>query len=34
MSPATLDPDGFVAEFGHRPMIHLAELGVLGPTSP
>jgi cytosine/adenosine deaminase-related metal-dependent hydrolase len=31
MSPATLDPDGFVAEFGQRPMVHLAELGVLGP---
>ena len=31
MSPAKLDPEGFVAEFGHRPMIHLAELGVLGP---
>jgi 5-methylthioadenosine/S-adenosylhomocysteine deaminase len=31
MSPAISDPDGFVAEFGHRPMIHLAELGVLGP---
>ena len=31
MSPARLDPEGFVAEFGHRPMIHLAELGVLGP---
>ncbi len=29
MSPAMLDPDGFVAEFGHRPMVHLAELGVL-----
>ena len=29
MSPAMLDPDGFTAEFGHRPMIHLAELGVL-----
>jgi len=29
MSPATMDPDGFVAEFGHRPMVHLAELGVL-----
>ncbi|MDG1267333.1 MAG: amidohydrolase family protein [Ilumatobacter sp.] len=29
MSPAKLDPEGFVAEFGHRPMIHLAELGVL-----
>ena len=31
MSPATLDPEGFVAEFGQRPMVHLAELGVLGP---
>ncbi|MDH3752393.1 MAG: amidohydrolase family protein [Acidimicrobiia bacterium] len=31
MSPAMLDPDGFIAEFGHRPMIHLAELGILGP---
>jgi cytosine/adenosine deaminase-related metal-dependent hydrolase len=29
MSPAESDPEGFVAEFGHRPMIHLAELGVL-----
>lgn len=29
MSPATTDPDGFIAEFGHRPMVHLAELGVL-----
>ena len=29
MSPATIDPDGFIAEFGHRPMVHLAELGVL-----
>ena len=31
MSPARMDPEGFIAEFGHRPMIHLAELGVLGP---
>lgn len=31
MSPAKLDPEGFIAEFGHRPMVHLAELGVLGP---
>jgi 5-methylthioadenosine/S-adenosylhomocysteine deaminase len=31
MSPATLDPDGFIAAFGQRPMIHLAEIGVLGP---
>jgi len=30
MSPAKLDPEGFVAEFGHRPMVHLEELGVLG----
>ncbi|CAN5438376.1 amidohydrolase [soil metagenome] len=29
MSPALLDPDGFIAEFGQRPMIHLAEIGVL-----
>ena len=31
MSPAKLDPEGFIAEFGHRPMVHLAQLGVLGP---
>jgi len=31
MSPAMLDPDGFLAEFGQRPMIHLAELGILRP---
>ncbi len=29
MSPAKLDPEGFVAEFGQRPMVHLAEIGVL-----
>ncbi len=29
MSPAQLDPDGFTAEFGQRPMVHLDELGVL-----
>ena len=29
MSPATLDPEGFAAEFGQRPMVHLAEIGVL-----
>lgn len=29
MSPAQMDPDGFLAEFGQRPMAHLAELGVL-----
>ena len=33
MSPARLDPDGFMAEFGQRPMIHLGELGVLGPDT-
>jgi cytosine/adenosine deaminase-related metal-dependent hydrolase len=31
MSPAKLDPDGFIAEFGQRPMIHLDQLGVLAP---
>jgi len=30
MSPAKLDPEGFIAEFGQRPMVHLEELGVLG----
>jgi cytosine/adenosine deaminase-related metal-dependent hydrolase len=30
MSPARVDPDGFIAEFGHRPFVHLDELGVLG----
>lgn len=29
MSPAMLDPDGFIEAFGQRPMIHLAELGIL-----
>ena len=29
MSPAQADPDGFIAEFGQRPMVHLDELGVL-----
>lgn len=29
MSPAQMDPDFFVAEFGQRPMVHLEELGVL-----
>lgn len=29
MSPAPLDPEWYVAEFGQRPMIHLAEIGVL-----
>lgn len=29
MSPAKVDPDTFIAEFGQRPMHHLAEIGVL-----
>jgi len=29
MSPAQIDPDGFIAEFGQRPIVHLAEIGVL-----
>lgn len=32
MSPAAMDPDGFLATFGQRPMVHLAELGILGPN--
>ena len=31
MSPAALDPDGFLAQFGQRPFEHLEALGVLGP---
>ncbi len=30
MSPAAMDPEGFLAAFGQRPMVHLDELGVLG----
>ena len=29
MSPAMLDPEGFIEEFGQRPLAHLAEIGVL-----
>lgn len=29
MSPAAMDPEGFLAQYGQRPMEHLAELGVL-----
>ncbi|MEU9335540.1 amidohydrolase family protein [Streptomyces sp. NPDC048290] len=29
MSPAAMDPEGFLAAFGQRPMVHLDELGVL-----
>lgn len=31
MSPAMLDPDGFIEAFGQRPMVHLDELGILQP---
>ncbi len=31
MSPAMLDPDGFIEEFGQRPMVHLDEIGILAP---
>ncbi|MFE4663584.1 amidohydrolase family protein [Streptomyces sp. NPDC056716] len=30
MSPAAMDPEGFLAAYGQRPMVHLDELGVLG----
>ncbi|MFE2040537.1 amidohydrolase family protein [Streptomyces sp. NPDC059477] len=30
MSPAAMDPEGFLASYGQRPMVHLDELGVLG----
>jgi cytosine/adenosine deaminase-related metal-dependent hydrolase len=30
MSPAAMDPEGFLERFGQRPMVHLDELGVLG----
>jgi cytosine/adenosine deaminase-related metal-dependent hydrolase len=30
MSPAAMDPDGFLAQFGERPIEHLAALDVLG----
>jgi cytosine/adenosine deaminase-related metal-dependent hydrolase len=29
MSPAAMDPEGFLAQFGQRPMEHLDELGIL-----
>jgi cytosine/adenosine deaminase-related metal-dependent hydrolase len=29
MSPAAMDPDGFLKTFGERPMMHLERLGVL-----
>jgi len=30
MSPAAMDPEGFLAQFGERPIEHLANLDVLG----
>ena len=33
MSHAEGDPDGFLAQFGHRPMEHLNKLGVLGTNT-
>jgi len=33
MSPASMDPEGFLDEFGERPIEHLARLGVLGPDA-
>ncbi len=33
MSPAAADPEGFLAQFGRRPIEHLSELGVLGPDT-
>ncbi len=32
MSPAAMDPEGFLAQFGRRPIEHLAAIGVLGPN--
>jgi cytosine/adenosine deaminase-related metal-dependent hydrolase len=32
MSPAQTDPDWYLRQTGKRPVAHLAELGVLGPT--
>jgi 5-methylthioadenosine/S-adenosylhomocysteine deaminase len=32
MSPAAMDPEGYLAQFGQRPIEHLAELEVLGPN--
>lgn len=33
MSPAASDPDGFLSEYGARPVEHLDALGVLGPDA-
>jgi 5-methylthioadenosine/S-adenosylhomocysteine deaminase len=29
MSPAEMDPEGFITSFGQRPIVHLADIGVL-----
>jgi 5-methylthioadenosine/S-adenosylhomocysteine deaminase len=33
MSPASMDPDWFLETFGQRPMVHLDDIGVLGPNT-
>lgn len=33
MSPAAMDPEGFLTQFGERPVEHLASIGVLGDNS-
>jgi cytosine/adenosine deaminase-related metal-dependent hydrolase len=33
MSPAAMDPEGFLASFGERPIVHLDRLGVLAPRT-
>lgn len=33
MSPAAMDPEGFLAQFGQRPLEHLASIGVLGDNA-
>jgi len=33
MSPAATDPEGFLAQYGKRPIEHLADLGVLGANA-
>jgi 5-methylthioadenosine/S-adenosylhomocysteine deaminase len=33
MSPAAMDPEGFLAQHGRRPIEHLAAIGVLGPDN-
>ena len=33
MSPAAMDPEGFMAQFAQRPVEHLASIGVLGDNA-